>query len=113
MLSAREAWHGRLVAGGIAAVGFLITIAIRAEVALLFIGAGLAGVLYCGSLFRQPVAAPSTTAVVTGVVAIGKTANLTLLGKLLLFFLKAGSLTFGSGLVIASWRRDSCRVPAG
>ena len=84
----------------IAAVGFLITIAIRAEVALLFIGAGLAGVLYYGSLFRQPVAAPSTTAVVTGVVAIGKTANLTLLGKLLLFFLKAGSLTFGSGLVI-------------
>jgi chromate transporter len=38
--------------------------------------------------------------VVSGVAGIGKVAGLPILGKLLLFFLKAGSLTFGSGLVI-------------
>ena len=36
----------------IAAVAFAITVALEAEVALLFIGAGIAGILYYGSLFR-------------------------------------------------------------
>jgi chromate transporter len=56
--------------------------------------------LYYGSLFRQRAAAPSATAVVSGLAGIGKVAGFPILGKLLVFFLKAGSLTFGSGLVI-------------
>jgi len=84
----------------IAGACFFITIALKAEVAALFVAAGLVGVLYSGSLFRRRAAASSATAVVTGVAGIGKIAGFPILGKLLLFFLKAGSLTFGSGLVI-------------
>ena len=83
----------------IAAVCFLVTVAVQAEVAVLFVASGLIGVLYYGSIFRR-VAAPSATAVVTGVGGIGKVAGFPILGKLLLFFVKAGSLTFGSGFVI-------------
>jgi chromate transporter len=85
----------------IAAVAFVVTVALQAEVALLFIAAGFAGVLYYGSLFR---AAPSGGALVAlaAPVSIGttQTANGGILAKLFAFFLKAGSLTFGSGLVI-------------
>jgi chromate transporter len=84
----------------IAGACFFITIALQAEVAALFVASGLVGVLYYGSLFRRRAAAPSATAVVSGVAGIGKIAGFPILGKLLLFFLKAGSLTFGSGLVI-------------
>ena len=65
--------------------------------ALLFIGAGIVGILYYGSFFRRlpPAAAPALAVPVLVSVASGST-----VGKLLLFFLKAGSLTFGSGLVI-------------
>ena len=84
----------------IATACFLVTIAVQAEVAVLFVASGLIGVLYYGSLFRRRVAAPSATVVVTGVGGIGKVAGFPILGKLLLFFVKAGSLTFGSGLVI-------------
>jgi chromate transporter len=78
----------------------LVTVAVRAEVAFLFVASVLIGVLYYGSLFRRRAAAPSATAVVSGVAGIGKVAGFPILGKLLLFFVKAGSLTFGSGLVI-------------
>ena len=84
----------------IAAVCFVVTVTLRAEVALLFIAAGLVGILYYGNAlgFRCPttlaVAAP-LAATALAPVASGST-----LAKLLLFFLKAGSLTFGSGLVI-------------
>ena len=86
----------------VAAVSFVITVTVQAEVAILFVGAGIFGVLYYGSLFgrRMP---PAPLAAVAPPVAIGAaphTASLPLLGKLLAFFLKAGSLTFGSGLVI-------------
>ena len=86
----------------IAAVCFVVTVAVQAEVALLFIVSGIVGMAYYGSLFRgkavpslpflaaAPVAAATGTNVATG----------SILSKLLLFFLKAGSLTFGSGLVI-------------
>src|SRR6201981_4096054 len=37
---------------GIAAVSFVITVAVQAEVAILFIGAGILGIFYYGSLFR-------------------------------------------------------------
>jgi len=85
----------------IAAICFIVTIALHAEVALLFIGAGLIGILYYGTLARPrariAVAAPALTATTASLTTVG---NASLTGKLLLFFLKAGSLTFGSGLVI-------------
>jgi chromate transporter len=85
----------------IAAVCFVVTVAVEAEVALLFIAAGIAGILYYGTLLRGKrvpsllllAAVPVTAAATNGVAG-------SILSKLLLFFLKAGSLTFGSGLVI-------------
>jgi chromate transporter len=79
----------------IAAACFLVTVILQSEVALLFIAAGTLGVLYYGTLWRRP---PS--AALLAAVPIVPVANSTVLGKLLLFFLKAGALTFGSGLVI-------------
>jgi chromate transporter len=87
----------------LAAAAFAITVAVRAEVALVFIGCGIVGLLYYGSLFRG-FRIGSTTSLMVGVplVASGVPEGSfgALLGKLLVFFLKAGSLTFGSGLVI-------------
>ncbi len=83
----------------IAAVCLAVTVILQAEVALLFIGAGLVGILYYGSLFRR--SPPILSVTVAPVLAqLAPTASSSILGKLLLFFLKAGSLTFGSGLVI-------------
>jgi chromate transporter len=82
----------------IAAVCLVVTVVLQAEVALLFIGAGVVGILYYGSLFRRTPAALSVTAPILA--QLVPTASSSTLGKLLLFFLKAGSLTFGSGLVI-------------
>ena len=85
----------------LAAVCFLVTVVLQAEVALLFIGSGLVGVAWYGGPIRWPrssanlaVAAPLALA------TVGPPAYGALIGKLLLFFLKAGTLTFGSGLVI-------------
>src|SRR5258707_11398790 len=87
----------------LAAAAFLITVAVQAEVALVFIGCGIIGLLYYGSLLRGRKIG-STTSLLMGVPlaasgvspgGLGVT-----LGKLLTFFLKASSLTFGSGLVI-------------
>jgi chromate transporter len=82
----------------IAAVCLAVTVILQAEVALLFIGAGIVGILYYGSLFRKAPAALSLTAPVLAQLAPQTSSSI--FGKLLLFFLKAGSLTFGSGLVI-------------
>jgi chromate transporter len=85
----------------IAAAAFLVTVVLKAEVALVFIGAGALGALYYGSLFRRrrgpAEGAAAAVAPVMGAVPHG--ASPTIIGKLVLFFLKAGSLTFGSGLV--------------
>jgi chromate transporter len=82
-------------------VSFAITVALEAEVALLFIGAGLVGMLYYGSLLRGRLATslPFLAAVPFGAGATSQGLG-SILGKLFLFFVKAGSLTFGSGLVI-------------
>jgi len=80
----------------IAGACFSVTVILQSEVALLFIGAGTLGVLYYGTLWRRP---PTATTLLVAL-PIAPVANGTLLGKLLLFFLKAGALTFGSGLVI-------------
>ena len=81
----------------VAVICFFVTVILQSEVALLFIGAGLVGILHYGSLFRRmpPAAAPALAAPLFAPLASAST-----IGKLLLFFLKAGSLTFGSGLVI-------------
>jgi chromate transporter len=88
---------------GLAAAAFIITVAVQAEVALVFIGCGIIGLLYYGSMFRGR-RNPSTTAIMLGVPLVVSAASQgslgAMLGKLLTFFLKAGSLTFGSGLVI-------------
>lgn len=83
----------------LAAGCFVVTVLLQAEVAVLFIGSGVLGVLYYGSLLKGR---RSGGALVTAPFAIGtiKAANASILGQLLAFFLKAGSLTFGSGLVI-------------
>src|SRR2546425_238890 len=89
---------------GLAAAALAITVAVQAEVALVFIGCGIVGVLYYGSLFRAGTPTSTTSSLMLGVPLVAGTAaqeNLgAMLGKLLAFFLKAGSLTFGSGLVI-------------
>jgi chromate transporter len=88
----------------LAAAAFVITVAVQAEVALVFLGCGIVGLLYYGSLFRRRASASTTRFFVFGVplaVAGAAPSSIgTLLGELLAFFLKAGSLTFGSGLVI-------------
>ena len=88
----------------VAVICFFVTVILQSEVALLFIGAGLVGILHYGSLFRRmpPVAAPALAAPLFAPLASAST-----IGKLLLFFLKAGSLTFGSGT------RDRALPPAG
>jgi chromate transporter len=84
----------------IAAVCFVVTIALQAEVAILFIGAGVVGILFYGSMFRRPPAS-ALPVIATPVFAhLAPAASASTIAKLGLFFLKAGALTFGSGLVI-------------
>jgi chromate transporter len=84
----------------IALACLVVTVVVQAEVALLFLGAGLVGILYYGNLFqrRPPPVALQVAALPS--LLLAPVASSSTLGKLLLFFLKAGSLTFGSGLVI-------------
>lgn len=89
----------------IAAAAFVVTVVLKAEVAVLFIVAGVVGLLYYGTLFRgrrPPAVAAGLVVPVGAVGAVGAphAATPSVIGKLVLFFLKAGSLTFGSGLVI-------------
>ena len=84
----------------IAAACLVVTVILQAEVALLFLGAGLVGILYYGNLFRRPPPASLLLAFPAALPLVAPAASGSTLGKLLLFFLKAGSLTFGSGLVI-------------
>ena len=83
----------------IAAVCLAVTVILQAEVALLFIGAGIVGILYYGSLWSRTPAPLAMTAPLV-LAQLAPAAPGSIVGKLLLFFLKAGSLTFGSGLVI-------------
>ena len=86
----------------LAVAAFAITVALQTEVALVFIGAGLIGIVHYGTLFRT-VGAPAVLAMSASAaptVASAPVVGVASLPKLLLFFLKAGSLTFGSGLVI-------------
>jgi len=90
-----------LMQWAIAVVCFVVTIALEAEVAVMFILAGLVGVLYYGSLFRDRAAMGLLIATAHArAPGVAEPATASVLGKLIWFFLKAGSLTFGSGLVI-------------
>jgi chromate transporter len=84
----------------IAALCFLVTIWLEAEVAILFIGAGILGILYYGSLFRGGKAPTFMLAAAPLSIPTTQAPTASTLGQLFAFFLKAGSLTFGSGLVI-------------
>jgi chromate transporter len=84
----------------IAAICFVITVAAKAEVAALFVGSGTIGIAYYGSMFRRRSSSSTMTASVAAGAGISQVGGFPILGKLLVFFLKAGSLTFGSGLVI-------------
>ena len=85
----------------LAAVCFVVTVILHAEIAVLFIGAGIIGILYYSRSWSRPSA---TTLLVVAPLApvspIAPVAGASTVTKLLLFFLKAGALTFGSGLVI-------------
>jgi chromate transporter len=78
-----------------------VTVVLHAEVALLFIGSGLVGIAWFGGAVRWPRSSTSL-AVAAPLAAAGVAPSVSgaVIGKLLLFFLKAGTLTFGSGLVI-------------
>lgn len=85
----------------LAAVCFGVTVVLQAEVALLFLGAGVVGVLYYAGLgHRASAATLMAAAPLVPVAPLAPAATTSTLTKLLLFFLKAGALTFGSGLVI-------------
>src|SRR5438046_3803362 len=83
----------------LAVAAFVITVAVQAEVALVFIACGIVGLLYYGSLFRGRATTTTTRSFLFGLPlaaaaaapgSVGK-----ILGELLAFFLKAASLTFG------------------
>ncbi len=86
---------------------FAITVLLQAEVAILFVGAGVLGMLYYGTLTRRSaspaalIALPAAPAAAAAPVPVTSAA-----AKLLLFFLKAGALTFGSGLVIVPFLQE-------
>ena len=84
----------------IAAACFVITVMLEAEVAILFMGAGIVGIAYYGSLFRNGRPPQMLLAAAPASIGMAKAATPSTLGQLFAFFLKAGALTFGSGLVI-------------
>jgi chromate transporter len=86
----------------IAAACFVVTVAVQAEVAILFIISGAIGIAYYGTVLRRWWRAPTLPllAALPAKAAAGAAPAGSILSQLLVFFLKAGSLTFGSGLVI-------------
>ncbi len=88
---------------GIAAACLVVTVAVRAEVALMFLAAGVLGILAYGVLPRpRPGIVATLLAAIPPAPSVlsGSGPASSIVSRLLVFFLKAGSLTFGSGLVI-------------
>jgi chromate transporter len=76
-----------------------VTVVLEAEVALVFVVAGLAGLVFYGPL--RGLKGMAALAMAAGpALAQSAASGGDVLVRLLLFFLKAGALTFGSGLVI-------------
>lgn len=84
----------------LAAICFGVTVVLQAEVAILFIGAGIIGMLYYGTWRHRSSSSGMMLAAAPIAPIASPIVTTSTLGKLLLFFLKAGALTFGSGLVI-------------
>ena len=96
---------------GIAAACLVVTVVVRAEVALLFLASGIVGAVIYGSLHGKRLGdafGVSLLATPLGPAAVTSAGPATgsILARLLLFFLKAGSLTFGSGLVIVPFLQN-------
>ncbi|MDE3112824.1 MAG: chromate efflux transporter [Chloroflexota bacterium] len=82
------------------AVVALITFALRSEVAVLFVAAGLLGVvLYAPATWMRRAASAPLVVPLALVPAVGAV-DPNVLAQLGLFFFKAGAFTFGSGLAI-------------
>lgn len=84
----------------IAAAAFVTTIALKTEVAFVFLIAGGFGVAWYGTLRESISGRALGIAAPVAAAALPQASSLPLLAKIVVFFLKAGSLTFGSGLVI-------------
>jgi chromate transporter len=89
----------------IAACCFAVTVVLQAEVALVFIVAGLIGMAFYGSILKAirplslfSLSAPAGFPFLGAVEPVASSGGVLL--QLLGFFLKAGAFTFGSGLVI-------------
>ena len=100
---------------GIAAVCFVLTVVLRAEIAVLFIVAGLIGLAWYGNLLRGGRATDGSALaflpwLTQGLNASGDSSQLL---QILWFFLKAGSLTFGSGLVIVPFLENGVVQESG
>ena len=96
---------------GIAAACLVVTVVVQAEVALLFLASGIVGAVIYGSLHGKRLGdafGVSLLATPLGPAAVTSAGPATgsILARLLLFFLKAGSLTFGSGLVIVPFLQN-------
>ena len=83
----------------LAAVCFAVTVVLQAEMAILFIAAGVVGLFYYGT-FRPRTPTSGMLMAMGPVVPLAPQATSATIAKLAVFFLKAGALTFGSGLVI-------------
>ena len=104
---------------GIAAACLVVTVAVRAEVALLFLASGIMGAIVYGSIRGRQVRDAFSVSLLAAtplgpaaVVSAGPAAG-SILARLLLFFFKAGSLTFGSGLVIVPFLQNGLVQQAG
>src|SRR6202043_4194626 len=71
---------------GIALVSLAVTVILQAEVAFLFIGAGIVGILYYGSIFKRAPPTALSVTVAPVMAQLAPTASGSILGKLFLFF---------------------------
>lgn len=86
----------------------VVTFAVRSEVAVLFIAAGLVGVVLHAppSWMRRVVSAPAVLPIVSVLAPIVTSADPNVLLQLGIFFFKAGAFTFGSGLAIVPFLQE-------
>jgi chromate transporter len=95
----------------IAAGCCLVTIWLEGEMAVLLIGAGILGIVCCGSWFRGDSTPISLLAGAPLGIGTAKAPTVSVLSPLLVFFLKTGSVAFGSGLVTVALPREGLRAP--
>jgi chromate transporter len=85
----------------------LVTLVARAEIALLFLAAGLIGIFLYHPPKNWKARQPKALAIFMLPVAVGSTAfSAPLLASLGAFFIKAGAFTFGSGLAIVPFLHE-------